>query len=42
MVLGFILYEAVDIVYSVGKLTVNGGKYVYNWYYVVSRIQSYS
>ena len=33
MVLGFILYEAVDIVYTVGKLTVNGGKYVYNWYY---------
>ena len=38
MVLGFILYEAVDIVYSVGKLTVNGGKYVYNWYYDIDEL----
>lgn len=33
MVLGFILYETFDIVYHVGALTVNGTKYVYNWYY---------
>ncbi len=33
MVLGFILYEAFDIVYHVGALTVNGTKYVYKWYY---------
>tara|TARA_B100000073_G_scaffold346627_1_gene358506 strand:+ start:264 stop:464 length:201 start_codon:yes stop_codon:yes gene_type:complete len=38
MVLGFILYEAVDIVYNVGKLTVNGGKYVYNWYYDIDEL----
>ena len=38
MVLGFILYEAVDIVYNVGKLTVNGGKYVYNWYYDINEL----
>lgn len=38
MVLGFILYEAVDIVYTVGKLTVNGGKYVYNWYYDIDEL----
>ena len=33
MVLGFILYEAFDIAYHVGALTVNGTKYVYKWYY---------
>ena len=38
MVLGFILYEAVDIVYTVGKLTINGGKYVYNWYYDIDEL----
>ena len=38
MVLGFILYEAVDIVYTVGKLTLNGGKYVYNWYYDIDEL----
>ena len=38
MVLGFILYEAADIVYNVGKLTVNGGKYVYNWYYDIDEL----
>lgn len=31
--IGFIIYETVDILYTLGKLTYNGGKYVYNWYY---------
>ena len=30
MVLGFILYEAVDFVWHFGKLTWDGIKYVYN------------
>ena len=33
MVLGFILYETVDIVYNLGALVFGGGKYVYRWYY---------
>lgn len=33
MVLGFILYEAFDIAYHLGAITVNGTKYVYKWYY---------
>ena len=33
MVLGFILYETVDLVYNVGALTYNGTKYIYQWYY---------
>ena len=35
MVLGFILYEAVDFVWHFGKMTYNGSKYVYDWYYEV-------
>jgi hypothetical protein len=35
MVLGFILYESMDIVYNVGKISYNGVKGVYNWYYEV-------
>jgi hypothetical protein len=35
MVLGFILYESMDIVYNVGKISYNGVKGVYNWYYDV-------
>ena len=35
MVLGFILYEAVDFVWHFGKLTWDGTKYVYNWYYEI-------
>jgi ABC-type Fe3+-hydroxamate transport system substrate-binding protein len=31
--LGLILYEAVDIVYHVGKMGVNGVVTTYNWYY---------
>jgi hypothetical protein len=33
MVLGFILYETVDLVYNVGAMTYNGTSYVYRWYY---------
>ena len=33
MVLGFILYETVDLVYHVGKLTYDGSYYLYKWYY---------
>ena len=33
MVLGFILYETVDVVYNFGALVFGGGKYIYRWYY---------
>ena len=33
MVLGFILYEAFDVVYHLGSLVFGGGKYFYHWYY---------
>ena len=33
MVLGFLLYEAMDLVYHSGKITYNGASSVYNWYY---------
>jgi hypothetical protein len=33
MVLGFLLYETVDVGYNLIKLTYNGTTYVYNWYY---------
>ena len=33
MVLGFLLYEAIDLVYHSGKITYNGVSSVYNWYY---------
>ena len=35
MVLGFILYEAVDFVWHFGKMSYNGSKYVYDWYYEI-------
>ena len=35
MVLGFLLYEAVDFAWHFGKMTYNGSKYVYDWYYEV-------
>lgn len=35
MVLGFILYESIELVYNVGKLTVNGAYGLYSWYYDV-------
>tara|TARA_B100001142_G_scaffold106391_1_gene108250 strand:- start:1689 stop:1916 length:228 start_codon:yes stop_codon:yes gene_type:complete len=33
MVLGFILYEAVDLLWNFGGMTYRGSKTVYNWYY---------
>tara|TARA_B100001989_G_C24441727_1_gene414318 strand:- start:717 stop:932 length:216 start_codon:yes stop_codon:yes gene_type:complete len=35
MVLGFLLYEAVDLAWNFGGMTYRGGKYIYNWYYQV-------
>ena len=32
MVLGFLLYEAVDILYNVTKITWSAGSYVFRWY----------
>lgn len=32
MVLGFLLYEAVDFTWHFGKMIYNGSKYAYNWY----------
>lgn len=31
--LGFLLYEAVDVVYNVTKMTYNGVRATYYWYY---------
>ena len=31
--LGFVLYEAVDLIYTVGKMTYNGLHSSYCWYY---------
>ena len=33
MVLGFILYEAADLAVNTVKLTYNGGRAVYYWWY---------
>lgn len=33
MVLGFILYETVDLAYNMTLMTYNGTAYVYRWYY---------
>ena len=35
MVLGFIIYESIELVYNVGKLTLNGAYGLYSWYYDV-------
>lgn len=35
MVLGFVLYEAADIVYNVSKIGYNSVVGVYNWYYQI-------
>ena len=35
MVLGFIIYETIDIAYNVGKLGYNSVYGMYNWYYDV-------
>lgn len=32
MVLGLLLYEAVDLLYNVTKITWNAGSYVFRWY----------
>ena len=32
MVLGFLLYEAVDLLYNVTKITWSAGSYVFRWY----------
>ncbi len=33
MVLGFILYEAFDVVYHLGSLLFGSGKFFYRWYF---------
>ena len=33
MVLGFVLYESIDLAYNVLRLGYNGISGVYNWYY---------
>tara|TARA_B100001121_G_C18185967_1_gene387876 strand:- start:86 stop:316 length:231 start_codon:yes stop_codon:yes gene_type:complete len=33
MVLGFIIYESIDIAYNIGKISYNGVTGLYNWYY---------
>lgn len=38
MVLGFILYEAFDIVYNLGSLVFGGGKYFYRWFYNIDEV----
>jgi hypothetical protein len=38
MVLGFLLYEAVDFVWHFGKMSYNGTKYVYDWYYEIPSV----
>ena len=35
MVLGILLYEAVDLVYNTVKITYNSVTGIYNWYYKV-------
>lgn len=36
MVLGFVLYETVDVGYNILKMTYNGLAYGYNWYYGIT------
>ena len=36
MVLGFLLYEAVDVAYHATKLTFNSVSFMYNWYYGIN------
>ena len=33
MVLGFILYEGVDLIVNLGKITYNAGRGTYYWWY---------
>ena len=36
MVFGFILYETIDILYNITKLSYNGVYGIYSWYYDVN------
>ena len=36
MVLGFLLYEAIDVAYHATKLTFNSASFLYNWYYDIN------
>tara|TARA_B100000674_G_C37560309_1_gene787039 strand:+ start:158 stop:385 length:228 start_codon:yes stop_codon:yes gene_type:complete len=36
MVLGFVLYETVDVGYNLLKMTYNSVAYTYNWYYGIT------
>lgn len=36
--IGYILYETIEMVYYVTKLTYNGVKNTYNWYYNIDEI----
>lgn len=36
MVLGFVLYETVDVGYNLIKMTYSGAAYTYNWYYGIT------
>ena len=38
MVLGFLLYEAVDLAWHFGGMTYRGSKYIYNWYYEIPSV----
>ena len=38
MVLGFILYEAFDVVYHLGSLVFGGSKYFYHWYFGIDNV----
>lgn len=33
--LGYILYETLDLLYHAGKLTISGVIHIYNWYYSI-------
>ena len=37
MVLGLIVYEALDIIYFTGKIGYNGVSSIYNWYYSIPK-----
>ena len=36
MVLGFLIYETIDVAYHVTKMTLNSASMVYNWYYDIN------
>ena len=37
MVLGLLVYEALDIIYFTGKIGYNGISNIYNWYYSIPK-----